>query len=152
MCQKMFDIILDNFGKLINAYSAPQSNPASKMNHLQYRKQLIKTIIMYHLTGPRPADPGPGEPINAVYNSLRLIERNFPSRKNQVPGRIKSRCVRCNLMGVRKEVIYEYRPCNLALCITLCFEIYHTHKNIVNTEDSDCSARSELDDLFDQLV
>lgn len=123
-------------------------NPASKDDHLKFRINLIKDIITHHLNMQPNADPGPGEPIIAAHNHnpLRLIERHFPAKKNQAVNRKKSRCVRCNIMGIRKEVIYECRQCNVALCVVPCFEIYHTRRNIADSDvDSDDDSDSSVE-------
>ena len=83
----------------------------------QYRQNLVKVIIQYHLCRQRALQPGRGEPINLINNPLRLIERHFISRKNQCLGRKYSKCVRCMKNGLRKETIYECRRCDVALCV-----------------------------------
>ena len=70
---------------------------------------------MYHFHQEAPKQPGRGEPINQNHNPLRLIERHFLSKKSQNTGRKRSRCVWCNQMGKRKDVIYECRKCGVAL-------------------------------------
>ena len=66
-----------------------------------------------------------------IQNPLRLTERHFPDQKNQQTGRKKSKCVVCNMNGIRREVIYECRPSDKALCVVPCFKLYHTIKNLV---------------------
>ena len=109
-------------------------NPQRKDTNLDFRMELIKTIIQFHMN-KEPSNPGRGEtPAVQNLDPLRLIERHFPSAKSQQLGRKKSKCVLCNMNGIRKEVIYECRRCNKALCIIPCFEIYHTRKNLIFTE------------------
>ena len=92
-------------------------NPQRKDKNLDFRMELIKTIIQYDMN-KEPSNPGRGEaPAQQKLNPLRLIERHFPSAKSQQPGRKKSKCVLCNMNGKRREVIYECRQCNKALCI-----------------------------------
>lgn len=120
-------------------------NPERRDDNLEFRMKLIKTMMQYHLHTQAPANPGPGEPTKSnVYNTLGLIERHFPSQKSQAFGRKKSQCIRCHLIGIRKEVIYECKKCQFTLCIFPCFEIYHTRKNLAEIDD-DSEASSPED-------
>lgn len=79
-----------------------------------------------------PANPGRREAREVqIQDPLRLTERHFPDRKNQERGRKKSKCVVCNLNGIRKDVIYECRECDKALCVVPCFRLYHTVRHLV---------------------
>ena len=119
-------------------------NPQRKESNLDFRMELIKTIIQYHLNKLPANHAGPGEPAtNQVYNPLRLTERHFPSQKSQALGRRKSRCVLCHMNGIRREVIYECRQCDKALCIVPCFEMYHTRKNLKNQNATDSDSDEE---------
>ena len=86
----------------------------------------------------QPENPGRGEAREVIIqNPLRLIERHFPDKKNQQLGRKKSKCVVCNINGIRREVIYECRDCDKALCVVPCFRLYHTVKDLVLAEADD---------------
>ena len=99
----------------------------SNASHLAFRQNLIKTIVMFHINQQAPNQPGRGKQMNNItYNPLRLIERHFLSPKNKNSGSKHGRCVRCNHMGLRKDVIHECSKCNVSLCWVPCLEIYHT--------------------------
>jgi len=110
-------------------------NVGDKTNHLQFRQNLAKAIVTFHLSGQCTPCPGRGETVNQRNNPLRLIERHFPTQKNQATGRKRSRCVRCTKMGIRRETTFECRKCDVALCAVPCFEIYHTLVDITNGFD-----------------
>ena len=64
---------------------------------------------------------------------LRLTARHFPSLvkpkenvKNKHPQRD---CKVCSALGKLKRSRYECSQCEAGLCITNCFEIYHTRKD-----------------------
>ena len=39
-------------------------------------------------------------------------------------------CARFSAIKKRRDVPYQYAQCKIALCMTLCFEAYHTKKDI----------------------
>ena len=101
---------------------------------------------MIHLQEKAPDQPGRGEPINNLHKPLRLVERHFPSVKPHTKGRSKrSRCIRSNQMGVRKDATFECRKCEVSLCITPCFEMYHTHLHFAIAEQYSSSSSDSED-------
>ena len=132
---------------IYNSYVVWKKVNKSGISHLAYRQMLIKTIVMIHLQEKAPDQPGRGEPINNLHKPLRLVERHFPSVKPHTKGRSKrSRCIRCNQMGVRKDVTLECRKCEVSLCITPCFEMYHTHHHFEIAEQySSSSSEDSID-------
>ena len=114
---------------LYNAYIVWKNLNNSTATQLDFRRELINEIITIHLSG-QPLDFGRGVADNT--NPLRLKGRHFIRKKAR--GK-RGRCVRCNKMGVRHEVMYECRTCDVSLCIEPCFQIYHTKKDITQVSN-----------------
>lgn len=101
---------------------------------LKYRLQVIdETIKKYHT--PMMSSKV-GRP-SSVPHPLRLTERHFPdvvppTEKKSNPTR---QCVVCSRKRdasgkrLRKESRYCCLVCDVALCVTPCFRIYHTKNN-----------------------
>lgn len=63
---------------------------------------------------------------------LRITERHFPglippTSVNNFPTR---RCVLCTKRGTRKQTRFYCFPCSVALCVSGCFEQYHTIEDL----------------------
>ena len=86
---------------------------------------------MYHLHGVPIQKDGRGDPMNQNSNHLRLVGRHFISTRDQLKKRQRYRCVRHTALGIRKDTIYQCRKCDVALCISPCFEVYHTNKHFL---------------------
>lgn len=101
-----------------------------KLSHLEYRMEIIEKIIeaygreVINLQGRRRSAPNP----------LRMVERHFP---DYVPSTSKKTnttrvCVVCSKKRdargkrVRRESRYQCPDCDVGLCVTPCFCIYHT--------------------------
>ncbi|GBM53833.1 PiggyBac transposable element-derived protein 4 [Araneus ventricosus] len=99
------------------------------MSHLDFRLQLVEELAKIY-----------GESKHSSQNTTssdRINGRLFPSRiqptqKKKAPTKI---CIVCsqkfNEKGqrVRKESRYQCAQCNVTLCVTPCFEKYHTVEN-----------------------
>jgi hypothetical protein len=71
-----------------------------------------------------------GRPSVETDADRRLKERHFPGI--YADPKYKPDCHVCsNIPGVtrRKQTRYHCQPCNKPLCVTPCFELYHTQKN-----------------------
>ena len=68
------------------------------------------------------------------------------------------RCVRCQAIGIKKRgTTYHCEECEVALCVTPCFEIYHTKKDIKSNlfddnEDTGTSSTSESSQSESEVV
>ena len=115
-------------------------NSQSKLTNLQFRLQLVDAIIMHHLTEKGSNRPGPS---GKDRDPLRLKERHFishiPLSNNK---RVRKKCVRCTSMEKRTDTSFQCAPCNVALCIEPCFQIYHTRKNF-SFNDEPLSSETE---------
>lgn len=112
-------------------------NPTQgKMDHLNFRKNLISDIITHHCQGQKDSQTGRK---NAGQNPLRLIERHFisiyPSTRKKSSPQIS--CVRCRARGIRKDTRYMCIDCGVGLCLEKCFRAYHTLQDYtVNSDDN----------------
>jgi hypothetical protein len=96
----------------------------------EFRLELARDLIAYHLL-KTPAGNRPSQT-----SSLRLAGRHghFPTLIPDCDGQKKSPSRRCRVCAStvekeqrkRKETRYECTKCNVPLCITPCFEKYHT--------------------------
>jgi hypothetical protein len=121
---------------VLNSYILfKKDNTGTKLNHLQFRIKLVERILETHHQPIRM--PKRGRPSLDDSNPLRLTGRHFPkmyppSEGKQTPTR---RCkVCCSHTGtdgkkVRKETRYFCSECDAALCVSPCFETYHTKLN-----------------------
>ena len=111
-----------------NAFIVWKKLNNSTKTQLIFRDELIQEIITVHLSGQLSLNAGSG-PARLSQNNdpLRLECRHFIRKKS---GGKRGRCVQSNKMGVRHEVMYECRACNVSLCIESWFQIYHTMKDI----------------------
>ncbi|GBM99291.1 PiggyBac transposable element-derived protein 4 [Araneus ventricosus] len=99
------------------------------MSHLDFRLQLVEELAKIY-----------GESKHSSQNTTssdRLNGRHFPShiqptQKKKAPTKI---CIVCSqkfnekCQRVRKESRYQCAQCNVTLCVTPCFEKYHTVEN-----------------------
>ena len=111
-----------------NAFFVWKKLNNSTKTQLFFRHELIQEIITTHLSSQPSLNSccGPAR-LSQNNDPLQLKGRHFIRKK---AGRKRGVCVRCNKMGVRHEVVYERRTCNVSLSIEPCFQIYHTMKGI----------------------
>ena len=96
--------------------------------HLNFRLKVITEIISWH-SYTRERIIGMG--LETHKQPPRLVERHFIRQTSQEPKKQQRRCVRCQATGINKrETTYQCEECEVALCFTPCFEIYHTKKDI----------------------
>lgn len=114
---------------VFNAYIVWKNlNPDARKSHLEFRQQIVKLIMTYHVHGSSSNFSGRGYSMAPHHNPLRLKEKHFISPIPSPPGRNMKRrkCVRCNALNVRKDTSYQCCPCGVSLCIYPYFEIFHT--------------------------
>ena len=102
---------------------------------------LIKEIITWHSYGSTSNKFGPH-----VHDQPLRLEKHFIRKMSQVPKKQKRKCVRCHLLGVRRETFYQCESCgNIPLCVEPCFEIYHSRRDIKSNlyDDEDISGSSD---------
>lgn len=124
---------------LLNAYILNKKYGNEKLSHEEYMEYIANYLIDSSLEGATCT------PQRSVYNNTdktRLVERHFPKRiqrnpeKKSIPTPV---CRGCNFtrsqmarLGYeprslpRKTTTYWCDSCEVPLCITPCFEAYHT--------------------------
>ena len=95
--------------------------------HLRYRRELLKKILTHLLFDVARYHAGTTPP-----NMLRLIERHFISQVPSTPGKPRElrRCIRCAKLGTRRDTRFWCKRCGVGLCLSICFEVYHTQKTL----------------------
>ena len=85
--------------------------------------ELIEEILTQYLFGVAPYQSGTTPP-----NMLRLIERHFIYQVPSTPGKpcTQRRRICCAKLGTRRDIRFWYRRCGVSLCLSNCFEVYHT--------------------------
>lgn len=105
------------------------------LSFLLYRIEIIqKTMEKYHSDAMKPK---PGRPSQTL-SPLRLTERHFleyipPTEKKVNPTRQCGMCSRvkdANGKKIRRESRFYCPDCNVALCVSPCFRVYHTVADI----------------------
>ena len=118
---------------IVNAYILYiESTQASrKLSHADFRIQLAKQLLQEAGEPIPETPPEPSSQSEAVPSSLRFSGRHFPEKvPPTASGRLgQLECVVCSKKRGRGKVTTTYRckTCKKALCVTPCFELYHTH-------------------------
>jgi len=96
-------------------------------------------LLHYYKMHHNPAElPRRGRPSHDLGNPLRLTERHFPKilAPNDGKANPTSKCKVCcsntdkDGKKTRKETRYYCTDCHVALCVTPCFELYHTKRTV----------------------
>ena len=97
-------------------------------DHLRYCMELIEEILTHHLFGVVAYQHSTTPP-----DIFLLIERHFISQVPWTLGKslAQRKCIHCAKLGTRRDIRFWYRKCRFGLCLSKCFEIYHTKKNFV---------------------
>ena len=114
----------------VNSYILYQFHPQANLTHLQYCRQVIESLAVRFLSTVPPR-PGPGRPrkrplTESDGDALRV------NRKSHFPGKLSQakECTVCSDRSAKKRhrSLYYCKTCrnNPPLCITSCFEKYHT--------------------------
>ena len=111
---------------LVNAYVMySQSNPSTnRPTHQQFRRTLALQILEeagISIAGQQT--PPTNYHIDTIPKPLCLIETHFIGLLSPCDSRRKRQCTK----GRIKVTSTDYcKQCNLALCVTPCFELYYT--------------------------
>ena len=129
------------------------------MSHHDFRYSLAESLLLSAVNAVRPAKRG-----RKTSNCCsRLAGRHFPV---QIPGKAGSKrkvplpdCKACNppkrkRKGYsRKQTSYMCQQCDIPICITPCFQVYHTvtdykcallTSNVSSDSESDCSSELKI--------
>jgi len=121
---------------VLNAYVLFSKDNPGRMTHLQFRISLIEQIVSFHMQAERNQRTGPRSR-DEIGDVVRLTGRHFPrlipaTGKKTGPTRKCEVCChrsRENGKKARTESRYYCQECDVALCVTPCFEVYHTERN-----------------------
>ena len=97
-----------------------------KMSRLNFIILLGETLISKNQ--PSVQSTSIGRPSCMVEKTSRLIGRHFPdycpaTEKNPKPTR---KCAQCRKNNIRKQSSYWCPDCEVGLCVSPCFKIWHT--------------------------
>ena len=132
--RKIGQLMLDI--SVYNSFIAYQKlNPENGIkDHLRYRMELMEEILTHHLFGVALYQAG-----TTPSNMLRLNERHFISQVPSTPGKphAQRRCIRCAKLETRRNTRFWCRRCGVGLCLSNCFEVYHTLKDFARELEDD---------------
>lgn len=125
--KKLFFHLMDI--SLYNAFVLYQVRTGKKPHFSEFRLNVAEQIIeKFNVFAPRTN-------VATVDNPLRLTERHFPVAIPQTAAggsRTQRRCRVCSQTKLqrkrRQSTRFMCSECDVALCVTPCFKIYHTYK------------------------
>ncbi|XP_008181189.1 piggyBac transposable element-derived protein 4-like [Acyrthosiphon pisum] len=127
MLSTKFDSNLDNSGNILNAFSAFKTVTGQNMPLANFQLEVIRQLLEKY--GGNTVSPR-GRPCTKD-QPFRLSARHFPSDvKKLASGKVQRRkCIVCTRNNKRKDTMYMCQECDVGLCATPCFAIYHTKQN-----------------------
>lgn len=130
--RKLFFHIVDIC--VLNAYNMFKIHNNSKVSLVEFRINLIRQLFeTHHSSEERVPVERPLGPNASAKHPLRLTARHFP-RPTQTPAgqkrKVQRKCYVCANTALkpkkRKDSTFECVECNVGLCISPCFEDFHT--------------------------
>ena len=99
----------------------------SKVTQLQFREELIESLFLENQNIGSSRKRGR----QTTSNLARLTGRRFPSfiPPNEIKENPSRRRKVCSKNNFRKESRYQWKECDVGLCVAPCFEYYHTKKD-----------------------
>lgn len=117
---------------LINAHAMYKAKTGKHISLADFQLELTRQLIDKYLQEEKNVKIG--RP-SAKAAPMRLISRHFPQLVPAVPGGKKNSqrmCVVCKHTEIgtkhRRDSRYQCVQCDVGLCITPCFEIYHSQE------------------------
>jgi hypothetical protein len=110
---------------VLNAYTMYKLGTGKNIPIADFQSTLIQEILEKNCKERRKSGGGR----NSENLPLRLVHRHFPSamESKSLQKRAPSRqCTVCSKNKKRRESRYVCKDCNVSLCITPCFEVFHT--------------------------
>ena len=125
---------------ILNAYILNRHYGCKKLNHDEFRYHLVNYLIQeglksYKIPLPPVLSSKLGQYHVKDHNERRLSERHFlkniPAREGRKRQKRSRRCFVCSkLPGCKKKrTSFWCEECRKPLCISNCFEIFHTDLN-----------------------
>jgi hypothetical protein len=124
--KKLFFHILDL--SILNAHSLYKVVMGKNTPVADFHLTLIREILEKYCKERRKSGGGR----RSENLPLRLMQRHFSSKIESTTSQKKSptrKCVVCSKNNKRRETRYMCKNCDVALCVTPCFETFHTNKN-----------------------
>lgn len=124
--KKLFFHVLDL--AVLNAHSLHTTVTGTKLPLATFHLMLIREILEKFAKQRRRSGGGRRSDEDTP---MRLSQRHFPAiieaaGVKKFPTR---KCIVCTKHKIRRETRYWCRDCEVSLCVTPCFENYHTKKN-----------------------
>ncbi len=123
--KKMFRHLLDI--SVLNAFIIYKKGGGQK-TRLNFIIMLGENLISTYRPNVQKASSSGGRSNRLIEKPSRLIGRHFP--ENCPPSEKKTRpqrkCAQCQKNNKRKESSYWCSECNVGLCVTPCFKLWHT--------------------------
>ena len=119
------------------------NNP--NIDKLQFRQDIINSIAMFHMTKHRTHQTSRNPGASGLREPTHLVGKHHIELISCCPGEKRRRevCTRCSAIKKRTDGSYQCARCKITLCMTPCFEIYHTKKDITRSHRIDESYISE---------
>lgn len=114
---------------LLNAFSTYKTVTGKSMSLANFQLEVIRQLLAKYSTPTE--SPNRGRP-SSKDQPLRLSGRHFPSDvSTSSSGKTnRRRCAVCIKNSKRTDTRYMCSECDVGLCVTPCFGIYHTKTNI----------------------
>lgn len=110
--KKLFFHLVDL--SLANAHSLYKMRNEGPKSFPDFRLDVVRSLLKLDHTEKVPRND---------CSPARLVGRHFPKKDDNESNR---RCHLCSIKNIRHRTKYSCSTCNIALCITPCFETYHT--------------------------
>ncbi|CAI6353341.1 unnamed protein product [Macrosiphum euphorbiae] len=128
--KKIFFHLIDL--SILNAFSAFKTVTGQNMPVANFQLEVIRQLLEKY--GGNTVSPR-GRPCTKD-QPFRLSARHFPSDvKKLESGKVQRRkCIVCTRNNKRKDTMYMCQECDVGLCVTPCFAIYHTKQNYLDIQ------------------
>lgn len=129
--KKLFFHIVDM--SLLNAYSAYKTVTGKHISLADFQLQLINELVLKYQCEGGMTTNRKKTPMDITEKRLQPDARHFPELVPVTPSKKQGRryCFVCSHKKEnkkRKDSIYCCIECDVGLCVTPCFKIYHTQK------------------------
>jgi len=118
---------------LLNSFSAYKTVSGKNIPIANFQLELIRQILNKY--GKYNNSPNKGR-ASTKDEPTRLTARHFPTDvpKNEVGKANRRKCIVCSKNNKKKDTLYMCDLCDVGLCVTPCFGIYHTKTNYKATQ------------------
>ena len=102
-----------------------QNSGQTKIDHFKFRVELLQELLIEHQSDSVRKFQGHH---STDKNVPHLVERHFPERilTTEKKTRTTKRCLVCYKNNRRKETVFWWPECEIALCVEECFKAFHT--------------------------